>query len=214
MCGRLTHTLTPEDYATYVDLVVPALEPNQDVRPTDTLPIVRMGERGLEYALAKWGFPSACTTRSSKVLFNARSETVAELPSFREAYRRRRALLFVSGWYEWKEGQRFLIRRKDGKPVVMAALWEGDRFTVLTCGAGEDLAWLHHRVPVVLERRNWMGWLKGQTLQAWLQPFPRGPLVAELFLLKTGAIQHQTELLERASHSVSRQYSPQGKLKV
>jgi putative SOS response-associated peptidase YedK len=48
MCGRLVHTLTREGYATYLDLSVPEVDPNYDVRPTDTLPVIRMGEGGLE----------------------------------------------------------------------------------------------------------------------------------------------------------------------
>lgn len=172
MCGRLVHTLTPEGYATYLDLSVPETEPNWDVRPTDTLPVIRQQGGQLECALLRWGF----AVRAGKVLFNARSETVAELPSFRDAYRRRRALVFASGWYEWKDKQRYLVRRKDDKPVVMAALWQGDRFTILTCAAGDDLAWLHQRVPVVLERRHWQGWLRAEPAGEWLRPFPTGAL--------------------------------------
>lgn len=89
-----------------MDLEISKLDSKHDVGSTDTLPIMWMGERSLEYALAKWGFPSACTSRGSKVLFNVRSENVADLPSFREAYRHCRALLFTSGWYEWKDKQR------------------------------------------------------------------------------------------------------------
>lgn len=174
MCGRLVHALTPEDYATYVDLALPPFDPNWDVRPTDPLPMVRAGGGGLECALLRWGFPA----KGNKVLFNARSETVDILPSFRDAYRRRRALVFASGWYEWKDKQRYLVGRKDHKPVVMAALWQADRFTILTCAAAEDLEWLHHRVPVVLEHKNWTGWLEGQPADFWLRPFPAGPLVA------------------------------------
>lgn len=178
MCGRIEHALSPEDYLLYFGLEVDTIEPNYDVQPTDTLPIIRQGKDGLGWVYAKWGFPS---NYGSKVLFNARSETVAGLPSFKDAYRKRRALLAASGWYEWKDKQRYLIRRKDHKPVVMAALWEQDRFTVLTCAAGSDLAWLHERVPVVLERKNWYGWLHGQHGEDWFRAFPNGPLIANEF---------------------------------
>lgn len=120
----------------------------------------------------RWGFPS----RGSKGLFNARSETVGILPSFKVAQHHRRALVFASGWYEWKDKQRYLVQRKDQKPIVLAALWQGDRFTILTCATGPDLFALHHRVPVILERKNWMGWLRCEPAEAWLRPFPIGPL--------------------------------------
>jgi len=168
MCGRLVHTLTPEDYAGYIDMAVPRINPNWDVRPTDALPIIRQRDGELECVLARWGFPGARPSRGSKVLFNARSETVAELPSFREAYRKRRALLFVSGWYEWKERQRYLIRRKDNKPLVMAALWQGDYFTVLTAESAGELKAYHHRMPVLLLKTDWERWLRGEQLHSGL----------------------------------------------
>lgn len=90
---------------------------------------------------------------------------MAELPSFRDAYRRRRALLFTSGWYEWKDKQRYLIRRRDNKPVVMAALWQEDRFTILTTIPTPDLAQYHDRMPVMVLKKNWKGWLEGMEME-------------------------------------------------
>jgi len=57
MCGRLVHTLTPEDYAGYIDMAVPRINPNWDVRPTDALPIIRQRDGELECVLARWGVP-------------------------------------------------------------------------------------------------------------------------------------------------------------
>lgn len=186
MCGRLVHALAREDYRTYFDLEGPELAPTYNAAPTHLLPVVRERAGRRELALLSWGFPSPRGT----VLFNARSETVAHKPSFRAAWRLRRALLPVSGWYEWQGKQPYFIYRKDGKPVVLAALWEGEAFTVLTCAAGQDLAWLHDRVPVVLPRQHWDGWLRGEPAEAWMQPFPPGPLVARPVSLKVGNVRN------------------------
>ena len=186
MCGRLVNTLTRDDYRTYFDLEAPDFESTYNAAPTPQLPVVRMRQAQRELVLMRWGFPG----REAAVLFNARSETVAQKPSFRAAWRSRRALLPVSGWYEWKDKQPYFIRRSDGRPVVLAALWEGEAFTVLTCAAGEDLAWLHHRVPVVLERKNWDAWLAGAPAEAWMRPFPPGPLVAQKASLRVGNVRN------------------------
>lgn len=178
MCGRIEHALSPEDYLLYFGLEVDTIEPNWDVRPTDQLPIIRQGEKGLEWVYARWGFPSSY---GSKVLFNARSETVDQLPSFKDAYRKRRALLPVSGWYEWKDKERYLIRRKDRKPVVMAALWHEDCFTVLTTSPTQDIAEYHDRMPYLLLKRDWERWLlptrDHSVGQMGLSLFPTGILV-------------------------------------
>jgi putative SOS response-associated peptidase YedK len=175
MCGRLVHALSREDYRTYFDLEAPQLAPTYNAAPTHSLPVVRECQGVRELVLLRWGFPG----REGSALFNARSETAAQKPSFRAAYRSGRALLPVTGWYEWKDQQPYFIHRSDGRPVVLAALWQAEAFTILTCAAGEDLAWLHHRVPVVLERKHWEGWLRGEPAQTWLKPFPPEPLAAQ-----------------------------------
>ena len=104
--------------------------------------------------------------------FNARAESVATKPMFRSAFRRRRLLVPVDGFYEWAHiagrtrKQPYFFHRADGEPVVLAGLWErwardGEErlsATVITCPAGPDMP-VHDRQPVVLERDTWELWL-------------------------------------------------------
>ncbi|HYF08516.1 MAG TPA: SOS response-associated peptidase, partial [Acetobacteraceae bacterium] len=121
-------------------------------------------------------------------MINARSESVAEKPAFRDAFRKRRAIAVADGFYEWqapeaprltdqpKRGkaaakQPFAVAMADGAPMPLAALWEGWRapdgailrtYTILTTEADPALAPLHHRMPVILPREAWGAWL-GET---------------------------------------------------
>lgn len=159
MCGRLDYRLDPSDYSRYLGIQDFAFTPNDDVRPTDPLPVVREKRGSLEVVTLGWGFP----IQGRPVLFNARSETVGQLPSFKEAYRYRRALVLVSSWYEWtqqgskKQQQR--IFRKDHKPLVLAGLWQGDRFTVLTEASKGWMEDYHHRMPTLLLKKDWEPWV-------------------------------------------------------
>jgi len=144
------------------------------------------------------GSPSGNATKQRKapqsLLINARAETIAEKPSFRGPFRHRRALMPADGFYEWKgQGkgpkQPWLIRRvaKNGEraPFAMAALWETwataegseiDSGAIVTCEANETLAPIHHRMPVILDEKDWDAWLDPATplkeAQALLRPAP------------------------------------------
>jgi putative SOS response-associated peptidase YedK len=104
-------------------------------------------------------------------MFNARSETVAEKPSFRAAFAQRRCLVPASGYYEWQERtggkQPYFIYPEDASPLAFAGLWETRKdsdvrtftFSILTTAARGDLAAIHDRQPVMLradERDAWM----------------------------------------------------------
>ena len=115
---------------------------------------------------------------------NAKSETVARLPTFREAYQKRRCILPVDGFYEWRatgQGkQPYAIAMKDGSPFGIAALWENWRdpatqdwvrtFVVLTTASNDLVARIHDRMPVILKPGGYERWLG-------LEPDPRDLLV-------------------------------------
>ena len=149
-------------------------EPRFNIAPTQTAPIVREEEEcGRVARLCRWGLvPYWAKDRSiGDRLINARSETVAEKPAYRESFERRRCLVIADGFYEWRrEGrhkQPFYFSRPSGEPFAIAGLWDRwrgaeapvDSFTLLTTDANREVASVHHRMPVVLESESWDGWL-------------------------------------------------------
>lgn len=106
-------------------------------------------------------------------MINARAETLAEKPSFRNAYKRRRCLVLADGWYEWKAEagakQPYFISAANGEPFAMAGLWESWTETpgepplqscaIVTTEASGSLASIHHRTPVVLQPSGYDTWL-------------------------------------------------------
>jgi putative SOS response-associated peptidase YedK len=145
--------------------------------PTRTAPVVRLhpdtGERRLD--LLRWGLVPhwAKSPTAIRMTINARAETLATTPMFRDAFaRQRRCLVPADAFYEWQtaEGRKlpYAIARMDGQPLVFAGLWEGWRgndgtvirsFVIITTTANEALRPLHERMPVVLERGDWPAWL-------------------------------------------------------
>ncbi|PKQ02176.1 MAG: DUF159 family protein, partial [Alphaproteobacteria bacterium HGW-Alphaproteobacteria-12] len=118
------------------------------------------------------------------------AETIAEKPSFRGAFRHHRALMPADGFYEWQaqgkgSKQPFFIRRRDRKPFAMAAIWdtwmpsggsELDSCAIVTTEANETLKPVHHRMPVILDEKDWDLWLDPaateRELLALLRPAP------------------------------------------
>ncbi len=132
-------------------------------------------------------------------MFNARAETITASPAFREAFRRRRCIVPVDSFYEWKrEGavrQPYRVTRTDGLPLALAGLWAGwhdptteevqRTFTIVTTTPNAAMADLHDRMPVVLDESSWDRWLTdGRTgppvdpgeLLAMLEPSDAVPL--------------------------------------
>ncbi|HXP72933.1 MAG TPA: SOS response-associated peptidase [Stellaceae bacterium] len=181
----------------------PNLMPRYNIAPTQDAPVIRerrepKGERTLQ--LLRWGLiPSwAEDMKGGAKLINARAESIAEKPSFREAFRKRRCLVPADGFYEWRaEGklkQPYLIARRDREPFAFAGLWERwapkvqppdrpyiDSFTIVTTEANALLKPLHARMPVILALEDYARWLdRGSSepeLKALLKPAPEDLLV-------------------------------------
>lgn len=148
----------------------PAFAPNRNLAPTQMAPVVRLhpdtGARHLD--LLQWGLLPHWAKDVARRPFNARAETAATLPSFRDALARRRCLVPMDAFFEWHDKRPHTIARADGAMLVAAGLWEGWRgpdgtvvrsFTILTTTACADLQTLHDRMPVVLEPTDWACWL-------------------------------------------------------
>jgi len=179
MCGRFAFYSPSEATAALFGVNGSiAVEPRYNIAPTQFIAAIRNSEEsGRELAMFRWGLiPSWAKDPSiGNRMINARSETVAEKPSFRAAYRRRRCLLLADGFYEWKkEGDTktpHFISLASGAPFAFAGLWENwqsketdesiQSTTIITTAANEFMATLHHRMPVVLQPDTADRWLAG-----------------------------------------------------
>lgn len=177
MCGRFSLTAPPDAVRRSFGLdETPQLEPRFNVAPGQdvaTVSVSREGRRVL--ALRRWGLVPfwAKDPRIGARLVNARCETAAEKPAYREALRRRRCLVPADGFFEWgPEGrgprQPWYATRPDRACFALAGLYErwrdaeGERLescVLLTTDANERLATVHDRMPVVLAPEAWDHWL-------------------------------------------------------
>lgn len=182
MCGRMAVTLPPDAMA-QLFAAAPANDlpqvPNYNVCPTNGIHIVTSDESGARRLRAmRWGLIPRWYKKPSggPLLINARAETIAQKPAFRDAARTRRGLIIATGFYEWTkdaEGGRdpWHITRADGAPLAFAAVWqdwhapEGDVLTtcaMVTVGANATMQAIHHRMPVILDAADWPLWLGEQ----------------------------------------------------
>jgi putative SOS response-associated peptidase YedK len=174
----------------------PNLKPRWNIAPTQEIPVIRKDKDRRRLALPRWGLvPSwADDPAVGARMINARAESAAEKPAFRDALRHRRCLVPLDGFYEWavvdgrKQGR--IIRRRDHALFALAGLWESWRgpkrgpavdppletATVLTTSANAALSVLHDRMPVILDERDWAAWLDPETplsdLAKLLRPAP------------------------------------------
>ncbi len=147
--------------------------PNFNVCPTNAVHAVYSGASERKLVSMRWGFLPHWykTENGGPLLINARAETLSEKPAFRAACRERRCLIVANGFYEWTkstEGARlpWYIFRKDGAPIAFAGVWqnwgkEDPRSTcaIVTTSANERLSSIHHRMPLIIENKDWSLWL-------------------------------------------------------
>jgi putative SOS response-associated peptidase YedK len=193
MCGRFAQRSDPRRLAREFKVdEVPQVEARYNVAPAQDILAVRESSDGREMAFLKWGLiPSwAKDTSIGARLINARSETVTEKPSFRQAFRQRRCIIPADGFYEWKrtdgKKQPFFFQMRNERPFGFAGLWERwegqggeaiDSCTILTTEANEVLRPVHDRMPVILHPQEYSLWLKADDrehdlLRELLRPYP------------------------------------------
>ena len=195
MCGRYALSSPPEVVAAVFGLAsVPSLQRRHNIAPTEEAPVIRADPSGVRRLdQLRWGLIPFWTEEppAGPPLINARSETAGEARPFREAFRRRRCLVPVSGFYEWqptggKKKQPFVIRRIDGQPFALAGLWERWRdkdgevvesFTILTREPDELVKPIHDRMPAIVPAEHYGTWLDSSIqdvdrLQAMIAPGP------------------------------------------
>ena len=181
MCGRfvLAESLSEIARLLGVDLSED-IAPRYNIAPTQPILMVRMGPAGREATHMRWGFiPAWAKEPGVKPLLQARAETIAEKPSFRAAFRRRRCLIPANGFYEWgiRDGAKrsFYVQRRDRDLFAFAGVWETwagadgseiDTIAVVTTQAQGEIADIHHRAPVAIPEDAFSVWLETPEQQA------------------------------------------------
>ena len=206
MCGRFTQRLSWRELHELMDLIGAPLNlrPRYNIAPSQDVAVVRAAPHGRTLAMLRWGLIPAWARDHviGHKLINARSETAAEKPSFRSAFRHRRCLIPADGFYEWRRNggtrQPWLFGLRDGAPFAFAGLWErwtvpegaaltgslaerspGDAVetcTILTTAANGTVAPVHGRMPVILPPDAWDAWLAGGEVP--LDPCPADAMTA------------------------------------
>ena len=204
MCGRFALMTSTEQLAMQFDVpetavnALPPSVPRYNIAPTQPVAAIRLAENGQrEFTFFRWGLvPSwAKDLNIGSRMINARSETVAEKPSFRTAFKRRRCLIPADGFYEWqKQGsgkQPMFIRPVEERPFALAGLWEVWRdpdgsalqtCTILTTTPNELMAPIHNRMPVIVEPEDFDLWLNPEPNPEQglhlLRPYPAEKMTA------------------------------------
>ena len=184
MCGRVIQSSGPLRLAIVEGLNVSdsrlANVPRRyNAAPSQELFVIRQNHKTSERSLdlLKWGLiPYWCQDpKGGRRPINAKAESVAMLPMFKEAYARRRCIVPVDGFFEWRaiRGMRakqpYAIAMKDGSPFGLAGLWENWKnpntgewertFAIITVPSNQLLAKIHNRMPAILEPRSYKRWL-------------------------------------------------------
>jgi putative SOS response-associated peptidase YedK len=188
MCGRYAMAQSAEEIVAFFNLTEndsnPTLPLNWNIAPTNDIYIVKNRDRGSEdrkLETASWGliapwqksFSEARAGQSHAI--NARSESIHEKPTFRDAFRTTRCLIPATGYYEWATSlgkyppkQPFYITSGDGSPLSIAGIfstWRSESgqeiqsASIITQEAVGELATIHSRMPVFMERDRWQEWL-------------------------------------------------------
>jgi len=193
MCGRYASILPPELIARVFGTIgpLPNYEITWNMAPTKSAPIVVLSQEagGRRIEVAKWGLVPFFTKELAKARkpINARYETVAQTPMFKVAFARRRCLVPLAAYYEWRHDPTgktpFAIARRDGSPIAFGGMWEEWRspdgemlrtFATMTTKANPELALIQDRMPVMIEKDDWPVWLgdaEGDP-QALMHPLP------------------------------------------
>ena len=194
MCGRYTLKTSIDVVAEHfgLDEHTSSLTPSYNVAPTQEVAAVIEEDDERKLEMFRWGLiPSwAKDPAIGNKLINARAETVAEKPSFRSAFKRKRCLIVADGFYEWQKAgdgakQPFYFRMKNSSPFAFAGLWEtwdghGERIrscSIITTDANDLMREIHHRMPVILPAENYAAWLdpgfeEKEALLDFLRPYP------------------------------------------
>jgi len=202
MCGRVIQSSAPFRLAIIDGLDVRDsrfhnFPQHWNGAPSQELLVIRRNHQTNRVSLdaLRWGLiPHSCADPDGGCKpINAKCETVATLPTFRDAYRKRRCILPVDGFFEWKaiKGQHakqpYAIAMKDGYPFGIAGIWENRKdpksgdwirtFAILTTEANELVSTIHNRMPLILPKESFARWLGDEPdPRELMRPFPAAPM--------------------------------------
>ncbi len=191
MCGRYTIIAKAEEIEKRFNVEVPGdYTPRYNAAPTQILPVIT-NQRPEGLSFFRWGLvpPWSKDISIGSKLINARSETISEKPSFKNAFKSRRCLVLSDGYYEWKKTSKktkipYRIQLESGKLFSFAGLWEVyeseannflHTFTIVTTNSIEATSQIHERMPVILNPETEKIWLDNKISPSEhlkiLQPF-------------------------------------------
>ena len=191
MCGRFTQHYTWQQVNEFLSVIGAPLNlrPRYNIAPTTEIDVVRLDQQDQrELVRMRWGLVPGWWSKPLKEVpatFNARAETVAQKPMFRNAFTQRRCIIPASGFYEWtgEKGSKVphLFTAADGSPVLaFAGLWDRWRdkatgedvlsATIIVSGASAWMTPYHDRMPVLLMPDQVDAWLKGRAGPETLRP--------------------------------------------
>ena len=148
--------------------------PNFNICPSENISVLVSNSGKRKFGQMRWGFVPHWykSVADGPLLFNARAETLAKKPAFRDACRKRRCLIPADGFYEWEKkvgskSKPFYVRRSDRQQMIFAGLWQfsddrEDRIptcTIITVPASEQISGIHNRMPLLIDPSDWAVWL-------------------------------------------------------
>ena len=157
MCSRYEINNSVDEVTLRFDLLEPpAFMPAPEVRPTNRVPVINQDRHAV---MLRWGLENSW---DNKPLINARAETLAEKKSFIPLLENR-CLIPASGYFEWRRENAGKVKTRlkplSGGMIGFAGLFDGDRFTIITCAPSPSIQHIHGRMPVILERQLEADWL-------------------------------------------------------
>ena len=150
-----------------------------EIRPTDIVPVIAPNKAGSRAVYPmKWGFPG------KTLLMNARTETAGSKLTFKESWERRRCIVPASWYYEWehfvgndgrkKTGDKYMIQPKDSTMTWLCGLYRIEEglpvFVILTREPGEEIRFIHDRMPLILPEKYIDDWIRPDTKPGELLP--------------------------------------------
>ncbi len=160
MCGRyvITNPVSKTEKLVKSAIQVEDID-NYNAHPYQKLPIMKKYKNGKTLENLKWGLiPSWAKEKDFKALINARLETIDEKISFKKLIKNFRCIAVADGFYEWNRDKEnkipYYFMREDKRPIFFAAIYEIDKFCLITEEASDNIKEIHHRQPVILNEND------------------------------------------------------------